>query len=101
MTRHDELSDRARWFLQNFDEIDLADLCASHEASNQKRQEDLDRIRDACKLHRQKLISNLELYAVIEAHTTPAPAAGNDGPSVKECADADRAHWTDKYAGEA
>lgn len=30
---YDQLSDRARWFLENFDEINLADLCASKEAS--------------------------------------------------------------------
>ncbi|MFP3986921.1 hypothetical protein U9R90_05340 [Streptomyces sp. E11-3] len=37
--RHEELSDSARWFLENFDEIDLADLCASKEAT-------IARIRD-------------------------------------------------------
>jgi hypothetical protein len=30
--RIDQLSDRARWFLNNFDEIDLADICANNEA---------------------------------------------------------------------
>lgn len=29
---YDELSPRALWFLENFDEIDLADICASSEA---------------------------------------------------------------------
>lgn len=28
------------------------------------------------------------------------PGGGYDGPSVQECAQADRAHWTQKYAGE-
>jgi hypothetical protein len=28
------------------------------------------------------------------------PAAGDDGPSVADCAADDRAHWTQKYAGE-
>lgn len=28
------------------------------------------------------------------------PPTRNDGPSVAECAAADRAHWADKYAGE-
>ncbi|WP_405747741.1 hypothetical protein [Streptomyces canus] len=42
--RYEELSDRARWFLNNFDEVDLADTCASQEASNQKRQEAIDRV---------------------------------------------------------
>ncbi|RRQ81523.1 hypothetical protein [Streptomyces griseofuscus] len=31
--RIDELSERARWFLSEFDEIDLAAICASEEAS--------------------------------------------------------------------
>jgi hypothetical protein len=30
--RYDELSDRARWFMENFDELDRAELCASVEA---------------------------------------------------------------------
>jgi hypothetical protein len=31
--RYDELSDRARWFMENFDELDLAELCANQEAA--------------------------------------------------------------------
>ena len=31
MTRYDELSERARWFLGNFDELDLAEICAAGE----------------------------------------------------------------------
>jgi len=44
--RYDELSDRARWFLNNFDEIDLADICASQESSNQAREATIGRVRD-------------------------------------------------------
>lgn len=44
-SRYDALSDRARWFLNNFDEIDLADICAAHEASNQTREAAIDRVR--------------------------------------------------------
>lgn len=40
-----DLSDRARWFLNNFDEIDLADICAAHEASNHTREAALTRVR--------------------------------------------------------
>ncbi|MEI5100334.1 hypothetical protein RB200_19625 [Streptomyces sp. PmtG] len=29
-----------------------------------------------------------------------AAPAHDEGPSIRECADADRAHWDDKYAGE-
>jgi hypothetical protein len=43
--RYDELSDRARWFLNNFDEIDLADTCAAQEASNQTREAALARVQ--------------------------------------------------------
>ena len=42
--RYEQLSDRARWYLNNFDEIDLADTCAAQEASNQVRQEALARV---------------------------------------------------------
>lgn len=35
-----------------------------------------------------------------ELHAALQPAAHNDGPTVEECRDADRAHWTTKYAGE-
>jgi hypothetical protein len=48
--RYEGLSDRARWFLQNFDEIDLADICASQEASNQVRQEALARVHHVADL---------------------------------------------------
>lgn len=34
----------------------------------------LDQIRDAARLHRQQLISTRELYAMIDADSTPAPA---------------------------
>jgi hypothetical protein len=43
--RIDELSPRALWFLQNFDEIELADICASQEASNQAREAAIARVR--------------------------------------------------------
>lgn len=32
-SRYEQLSDSARWYIENFDEIDLADLCANKEAS--------------------------------------------------------------------
>jgi hypothetical protein len=43
--RYDGLSDRARWFLNNFDEIGLADICAAQEASNQTRDAANARVR--------------------------------------------------------
>jgi hypothetical protein len=44
--RYDELSERARWFLNNFDEIDLADICANNETAATKAQEALARVRE-------------------------------------------------------
>lgn len=32
MTADDDLSPRARWFLENFSELDLAEICADQEA---------------------------------------------------------------------
>ncbi|MFI1701986.1 hypothetical protein ACH419_39400 [Streptomyces bobili] len=40
--RYDELSDRARWFMQNFDELDLADICASTEAAKKQAEAERD-----------------------------------------------------------
>lgn len=37
-SRYDELSPRARWFTENFDELDLADICANNEAAAAKAQ---------------------------------------------------------------
>lgn len=31
MTGYDDLSPRVRWFLENFSELDLAEMCANHE----------------------------------------------------------------------
>lgn len=49
-SRYDDLNPRALWFLNNFDEIDLADICAAQEASNVKRQEALDRVHHVADL---------------------------------------------------
>lgn len=43
--RIDELGERARWFLGQFDEIDLADLCASEETAMVKAQAAISRVR--------------------------------------------------------
>ena len=50
MNRYEQLSDRARWYLQNFDEIDLAEICANQEASNQERQAALARVHHVADL---------------------------------------------------
>lgn len=42
-SRYDELSEPARWFLNNFDELDLADLCAS-------KDDTIARIRDTAEV---------------------------------------------------
>lgn len=59
MSRHDDLSDRARWFLNNFDEVDLADLCASAEASNKAREATLARIAALAATHPGSVPTNL------------------------------------------
>jgi hypothetical protein len=53
-SRYDDLSPRARWFLQNFDEIDLADTCASHEAAAERAQAQL--VRDQAALAQVRLL---------------------------------------------
>jgi hypothetical protein len=52
--RIDELSDRGRWFLESFDEIDLADICASSEAAAAKAQAAL--VRDQAVLAQVRLL---------------------------------------------
>jgi hypothetical protein len=38
VTRYDDLSPRALWWLQNLDELDLAESCAAQEASLERAQ---------------------------------------------------------------
>jgi hypothetical protein len=122
--RIDQLSDRARWFLNNFDEIDLADICGSKEAA-------IARVRRAAEQWRLAahegdlsiawgeaatavlaLLDNPQVtYAdlgfdcpAITGHATPAsqpPAPAHDtGPTVREAADADRRWFDGEKAGE-
>lgn len=44
---YEELSDRAKWFMENFDECGVAEICASHEAAADKAQAAIDRARKA------------------------------------------------------
>jgi hypothetical protein len=53
-SRYDELGPRALWFLQNFDELDLADLCANNEAAAAKAQAAL--VRDQAALAQVRLL---------------------------------------------
>jgi hypothetical protein len=53
-SRYDDLSPRALWFLQNFDEIDLADTCANNEAAAERTQAAL--IRDQAALAQIRLL---------------------------------------------
>jgi len=95
--RYDELSDRARWFLNNFDEIDLADTCASQEASNQTREAALAKVRDL----RDDLRGVTGARWIADALDTILDGSVADsGPSVREAAADDRAYWEGKDAGE-
>lgn len=103
--RYDDLSDRARWFLQNFDEIDLADLCAAHEASNQTRQDAIDRVKALCASRQTEAVDggdtdadSIQPSEVLAALDETAPSH-DTGPSVAECAKADRA-WDLQKGGE-
>ncbi|WP_369167821.1 hypothetical protein AB5J49_08090 [Streptomyces sp. R28] len=124
--RINQLSARAQWFLQNFDEVDLADICASHEASNKAREEALDRIRQVIDERRTE-VAEREADGMLPFGTPgaswcdavtvtcnriddalkippepvgiPCPASHDDGPSVAECAGVDR-NWDVEKAGE-
>ena len=51
---YDNLSPRARWFMENFDELDIADICATHEAAAAKAQ--AAAIRDQAALAQIRLL---------------------------------------------
>lgn len=104
--RYEELSDRARWFLNNFDEIDLADTCASQEAANEKRQEAIDRVLALANdvddpNWRAPGTEVAARFRLAIAGDTDQPAARHDGgPSAGECAADDR-RWPLEKAGES
>jgi hypothetical protein len=53
-SRYDDLSPRALWYLENFDELDLADICAKSEAAAAKAQAAL--VRDQAALAQVRLL---------------------------------------------
>lgn len=117
-SRYDELSPRARWFMENFDELDLADICANQEAAKAKLEAELAARDAALAAYTAQLVHDQQRLARVrrladqwQAATRPGerhPAAAaihhaledDDGPSVAEAAADDEAHWTTKYAGE-
>ena len=96
--RIDELSERARWYLQNFDEIDLADICASQEATAARTAATIARVQnlrdDLREITGARYIADA-LDTILGA-PTPDPAAG---PTVTECAANDR-RWPLEKHGE-
>jgi hypothetical protein len=103
--RYEQLSDRARWFLNKFDEIDLADICASQEAANQTRQEAIDRVLalasdvDDPNWRAPGTEVALRFRSAITGETEP-PARLDAGPTVREAAANDR-RWPLEKAGES
>lgn len=105
-SRYDELSPRARWFMENFDEIDLADICASQEAAKAKLEAELtarDAALAACTaqlVHDQAALAAAKKCArgigargVLQAIDNASAPAPDDGPTVAEAAADDEAHW--------
>jgi hypothetical protein len=132
-SRYDELSDSARWYIENFDEIDLADLCASKETSlarirdqaevanvrAAKAEAALARVRDLADEYPVGIDTALIEAALDQPAPGPAATEATDGPAwmragtrdlsipahdtgptVREAAADDRAHWNAKHAGE-
>jgi hypothetical protein len=110
-SRYDELSPRARWFMENFDELDLADICATQEAAKEKLEAELAARDAALAAYTAQLVHDQQRLARVrrladqwQAATRPGerhPAAAaihraleadDDGPSVAECA-ADDVRW--------
>ncbi|MFE2710566.1 hypothetical protein ACFXKI_00895 [Streptomyces mirabilis] len=98
-SRYDDLSPRALWFAENFDELDLADTCANHEAAAAKAQaahlrdqSALAQIRLHIAVHRQRLkLADPVLLAKVDGvlrEVGELETAG--GPTVAEAADDDR-----------
>jgi hypothetical protein len=116
--RYDELSPRARWFMENFDELDLADICASQEAAKAKLEAELaardaalaaytaQLVHDQQRLARVRRLADQWQAAMRPGERHPAAAAihraledGDDGPSVAECREVDRV-WPLQKGGE-
>ncbi|MFI6560362.1 hypothetical protein [Streptomyces sp. NPDC050534] len=99
--RYEQLSDRARWYLNNFDEIDLADICASQEASNRAREETIERVRTvAGSLSAMGgIVERTAAIAIHHALGESAPAH-DTGPSVQEAAADDRRYWDVEREGQ-
>jgi hypothetical protein len=108
--RIDELNPRALWYLQNFDEIDLADICASQEAAAERVAVTVARVQNL----RDKWLdypaddvhyaAGLTLARHLSGEACgsdqPQPAAHDGGPSVAEAAAHDRAWFGGEKAGE-
>lgn len=46
---YEELSPRAKWFMENFDEYGIAEICASHEAAAAKADAAIEQVRALAK----------------------------------------------------
>lgn len=109
MSRHDDLNPRALWYLQNFDEIDLADTCASQEAAAERTAVTIARVQNLRDKwlawpegdlhHAAGLMLGAYLDGTAHGSDEPQPAAHDGGPSVAECAEADRV-WPLQKGGE-
>jgi len=71
VSRYDDLSPRALWFLQNFDELTLAEMCAANKAASQATAERVRHVAD--------LIENGAPWAASRADTA-ARVRGAAGP---------------------
>ena len=78
--RIDDLNPRARWYLNNFDEIDLADTCASQEAALGRVEELATSVDDPTwRAPGTEVAGRIRL-----ALRHDQPAAHDDGPTVAE-----------------
>jgi hypothetical protein len=83
--------------------LDCPDPCAADDQLHRGRagaEAALARIAALADQHPAGIDTALILEALPEQPRTTANNPADDGPSVRDCAADDRAHWTQKYAGE-
>jgi hypothetical protein len=87
--RYARLTDGALWYLETLTDHQLA-------TALDRTTTTLNRIRALTAEHPVGIDTAL-IHAALDEHTpTPTATQATDGPSIRECADADRRHWNER-----
>lgn len=72
MSRYDDMSEQARFYLENWDEIDLAEMCASLNARADQLERAIARVRDMATAARTAGAKGITWEALDTLLTRPA-----------------------------